>query len=41
MPTLFGVQVPWGTIAIVISLAGSHVIYVLVTYFWKKEQVLI
>lgn len=37
MPTVFGVQVPRGTIAIVISLGGSHLIYAVVKYFVKRR----
>jgi hypothetical protein len=37
MPTIFGVQVPRGTIAIAISLLGSHIIYALINYFVKRR----
>lgn len=35
MPTIFGVQVPRGTIAI--SLLGSHIIYALVKFLIKRR----
>lgn len=37
MPTIFGVQVPRGTIAIAISLLGSHIIYALIKFFVKRR----
>lgn len=37
MPTVFGVQVPRGTIAIAISLLGSHIIYALFKFIIKRK----
>jgi len=37
MPTIFGVQVPRGTIAIAISLLGSHIIYAPVKFLIKRR----
>ena len=37
MPTIFGVQVPRGTIAIAISLLGCHIIYALVKFLIKRR----
>ncbi|WP_234082985.1 hypothetical protein [Enterobacter quasiroggenkampii] len=37
MPTIFGVQVSRGTIAIAISLLGTHVIYALIRFFFKRR----
>ncbi|EML2066051.1 hypothetical protein RVW73_002530 [Enterobacter asburiae] len=37
MPTICGVQVPRGTIAIAISMAGSHVIYALFIFIVKRR----
>ncbi|MHA1086689.1 hypothetical protein [Enterobacter ludwigii] len=37
MPSIFGVQIPRGTIAIAISLLGSHIIYALIKIFVKRR----